>query len=167
MTQRWFAAKGRHERGTPEPCGRVLVEPGRLLHLLRSRRWRGGRAPATCPIPTRLTEVQMPKFLWQVSYTAQGAQGLRKDGGSARRAVVQRLVEQAGGKVEAMYFALGEADAYVIADLPDTRTAMAISATVNAAGGAHLRTVLLLTPEEMDAAVKQTVDYRAPGAGGQ
>ena len=81
--------------------------------------------------------------------------------------MVQRLVEQAGGKVEAFYFSLGEADAYVIADLPDTRKAMAISATVNAAGGAHLRTVPLLTPEEMDAAVKQTIDYRPPGAGGQ
>ena len=58
----------------------------------------------------------MSKFLWQVSYTAQGAQGLKKDGGSARRAAVQRLVEQAGGKLEAFYFALGEADVYVIAE---------------------------------------------------
>jgi uncharacterized protein with GYD domain len=109
----------------------------------------------------------VPKFLWQVSYTAQGAQGLRKDGGSARRAVVQRLTEQAGGKLEAFYFALGESDAYVIADLPDARAAMAISVAVNGAGAAHLRTVMLLTPEEMDGVVKQSVDYSPPGAGGR
>ena len=35
----------------------------------------------------------MPKFLWQVSYTSQGAQGLQKDGGTARRAAIQKLTE--------------------------------------------------------------------------
>ena len=109
----------------------------------------------------------MSKFLWQVSYTAQGAQGVKKDGGSARRAAVQRLVEQAGGKLEAFYFALGEADVYVIAELPDTKTATAVSLAVNTAGAARLRTVVLLTPEEMDAAVKQGVEYRAPGTAGK
>ena len=109
----------------------------------------------------------MSKFLWQVSYTAQGAQGLKKDGGSARRAAVQRLVEPAGGKLEAFYFALGEADVYVIAELPDTKTATAVSLAVNTAGAARLRTVVLLTPEEMDAAVKQGVEYRAPGTAGK
>jgi uncharacterized protein with GYD domain len=107
----------------------------------------------------------MPKFLWRVSYTPQGAQGLQKDGGSARRAAVQRLTEQAGGKLESFYFALGEADAYVIAELPDVTTATAISLAVSAAGAAHLQTALLVTPEEMDQVVKKSVDYRPPGAG--
>ncbi|HEX2638423.1 MAG TPA: GYD domain-containing protein [Gemmatimonadales bacterium] len=109
----------------------------------------------------------MPKFLWQVSYTIQGVQGLQKDGGSARRAAVQRVSEQFGGKLEAFYFALGESDAYIIADLPDVNTAAAISVAVSAAGGAHLRTVMLLTPEDMDGAVRKGVDYRPPGAGGR
>jgi uncharacterized protein with GYD domain len=107
----------------------------------------------------------MAKYLWQVSYTPQGAQGLQKDGGSARRAAVKRLVEQAGGKLESFYFALGESDVYVIADLPDTKTAAAVSLTVNAVGAARLRTVVLMTPEEMDASARQAVDYRPPGAG--
>ena len=107
----------------------------------------------------------MPKFLWRVSYTPQGAQGLQKEGGSARRALVQRLTEQAGGKLEGFYFALGESDAYVIAELPDATTAAAISLTVGAAGAARLETVALLSPEEMDAAAKRTVDYRPPGGG--
>ena len=105
----------------------------------------------------------MPKFLWQVSYTAQGAQGLKADGGSARRAVAEQLVNQAGGKLESFYFALGESDAYIVADLPDTSAAMGISLAVNASGAVRLRTVPLLTPEEMDAAAKKTVDYRPPG----
>jgi uncharacterized protein with GYD domain len=107
----------------------------------------------------------MAKYLWQVAYTPQGAQGLQKDGGSARRAAVQRLTEQAGGKLESFYFALGESDAYVIADLPDAKTAAAVSLAVTAVGAARLRTVVLLTPEEMDASAKMAVDYRPPGAG--
>lgn len=107
----------------------------------------------------------MPKYLWQVSYTPQGVQGLQKDGGSARRTAVQRLVEQAGGKLECFYFAFGEADAYLIAELPDPATAAAVSLAVNALGAVHLRTVPLLTPEEIDAATKKSIDYRPPGSG--
>lgn len=107
----------------------------------------------------------MAKYLWQVTYTPQGTQGLQKEGGSARRAAVQRLTEQLGGKLESFYFALGESDAYVVADLPDAKTAAAISLAVNAAGAARIRTVVLMTPEEVDAAAKQAVDYRPPGAG--
>jgi uncharacterized protein with GYD domain len=89
---------------------------------------------------------------------------LQKDGGSARRAAVKRLTEQAGGKLESFYFALGETDVYVIADLPDTTTAAAVSLAVNAAGAAQIRTVVLVTPEEMDLATKKGMDYRPPGA---
>jgi uncharacterized protein with GYD domain len=112
-------------------------------------------------------EGAMAKYLWQVAYTTQGAQGLQKEGGSARRSAVQRLLEQAGGKLEGFYFALGESDVYVIADIPDAKTAAAISLAVNATGAARLRTVVLVTPEEMDAAAKQAVDYRPPGAAGK
>ena len=109
----------------------------------------------------------MPKYLWQVSYTPQGVQGLRKDGGVARRAAVKRLIEQAGGKLESFYFAFGEADAYTIAELPDTATAAAVSLAVNALGAVHLRTVPLVTPEEMDTANKKSIDYQPPGSAGQ
>jgi hypothetical protein len=34
---------------------------------------------------------------------------------------------------------------------------------VNAGGGAVARTVVLLTPEEVDAAAERSVGYRAPG----
>jgi len=53
--------------------------------------------------------------------------------------------------------------AYVIVDLRDNESATSVALTVNAAGGATVRTVVLLTPDEVDAAAKRSVDYRPPG----
>lgn len=105
----------------------------------------------------------MAKFLWKASYTSEGVKGVLKEGGTGRRAAVEKVVEGLGGKVEGFYFALGEEDVYVIADLPDTVTATAVSLTVNASGVVALQTVELLTPEQVDEASKKSVDYRPPG----
>ncbi len=45
----------------------------------------------------------MPKYLVQGSYTAEGAKGLRKDGASKRRQVVESLLKEAGGRLEAFH----------------------------------------------------------------
>src|SRR2546426_2495124 len=103
----------------------------------------------------------MPKYLIKASYTVEGTKGLLKEGGSGRRAMVQEMVGRIGGKLEAFYFAFGDADAYVIADLPDAATAVALSLAVNASGAVGLSTIPLLTPEEVDAAAKKSVGYRA------
>jgi uncharacterized protein with GYD domain len=106
----------------------------------------------------------MPKYLIKASYNADGARGLMKEGGTARRAMVEKLVQGLGGKVEAFYFAYGDADAYVITDLPDAAAGIAVSLAVNASGAVRLATIPLITPEEIDAASKRVVAYRAPGA---
>jgi uncharacterized protein with GYD domain len=106
----------------------------------------------------------MPKFLIKASYAAEGARGLIKEGGTGRRAAVENLVQGIGGRVEAFYFAYGEADAYVITDVPDATSGLAISLAVNASGAVHIETIPLITPEEIDDAAKRTVNYRAPGA---
>jgi uncharacterized protein with GYD domain len=106
----------------------------------------------------------MPKYLIKASYTAEGARGLLKEGGTARRAAVQKVIEGVGGKVEAFYFAYGEDDAYVIADVPDVASGLAVSLAVNASGAVRLSTIPLITPEEIDAAGKKSIPYRAPGA---
>jgi uncharacterized protein with GYD domain len=106
----------------------------------------------------------MPKFMVRASYTVEGARGLLKEGGTGRRAAVQKVIEGLGGKVEAFYFAYGEHDAYVIADFPDATAGLAVSLAVNASGGVRLSTIPLITPEEIDAACKRSVAYRAPGA---
>jgi uncharacterized protein with GYD domain len=106
----------------------------------------------------------MPKFLIRATYTAEGAKGLIKDGGSKRRAVVEKIVTGLGGKLETFYFAYGDDDAIIISDLPDATAAVAISLAVGASGAVKCTTTPLITPEEMDAAAKKTVVYVAPGA---
>lgn len=106
----------------------------------------------------------MALYLLRGTYTAEGTKGLLKDGGTKRRAVVQKMVEQVGGKLHATYYALGEDDVYVIAEIPDQTTAVALSLAVNASGAVQLKTTVLLTPEEIDAATKKSITYRAPGA---
>ena len=106
----------------------------------------------------------MAKFLIKASYNADGVKGLMKEGGSKRRAAVTKLVESLGGKVEAFYYAYGPDDAFIITELPDATTGVALSLAVNASGAVRLSTTPLLTPEEIDAASKKTVKYKAPGA---
>lgn len=105
----------------------------------------------------------MPKYLFKVKLTSDGLKGLLKEGGSARRDVVDRMVDGLGGRVETMYWAFGEDDVYVTAELPGNTSAAALGMVVSAAGGVRTSTVVLLSAEEIDEAVRQQVDYRAPG----
>jgi uncharacterized protein with GYD domain len=108
--------------------------------------------------------VPMPKYMLRASYTSEGAKGLLKEGGTGRRAVVDNLVQGQGGTVEAFYYAFGDDDVIIIADLPDHASAAAISLTVSASGAVRTSTTVLMTPEEVDEAAKKSVDYRPPGA---
>ncbi|MEU7000684.1 GYD domain-containing protein [Nonomuraea sp. NPDC046570] len=105
----------------------------------------------------------MPKYLIQANYSTNGIKGVLRDGGTSRRQAVQRMTESVGGRVEQMYFAFGDSDVYVIVDMPNNVASAAVGLTVSAAGGARTKTVVLLTPEEVDEAARQEVDYRAPG----
>jgi uncharacterized protein with GYD domain len=106
----------------------------------------------------------MAKFLIEASYTNAGVKGIQSAGGSARREAVKSAIAGVGGSLESFYFGFGDADAYVTADLPDNQAAAAVAIAVNAAGGAVVKTIVLLTPEEVDAAAQQSVDYRPPGS---
>ena len=104
------------------------------------------------------------KYLAKATYTApDGVKGLLADGGSSRAKAVSQLAESVGGKLESFYFAFGDVDAFAIVDVPDSATAAAISLSVSATGLASVELVQLLTPEELDAAVKKTPNYDAPG----
>lgn len=105
----------------------------------------------------------MPKFLIQASYTPEGTKGLLKEGASGRRAAVDQVVTDLGGKVEAMYFAFGEDDTVLIVDLPDPVSMAAVSLTVKASGALHTRATPLLTLDDIDAAARRKVSFRAPG----
>jgi uncharacterized protein with GYD domain len=105
----------------------------------------------------------MAKYLYQASYTAEGVRGLLKDGGSSRREAVKKMIGSLGGTMEAFYYAFGADDVYLIVDVPDNVTAAAAALAVGSSGAVKIRTTVLLTPEEMDAAAKKTVAYRPPG----
>ena len=105
----------------------------------------------------------MPKYLFEANYTPEGAKGILKEGGSARKAAIEKAVTALGGRLEVFYFAFGDVDAYVIVDLPDSVTAASMALAVNQSGLASTKTIVLLTPEETDAATRMTVSYRGPG----
>ena len=73
------------------------------------------------------------------------------------------VVKDLGGTVEAFYFALGDADALVVVDVPDKVSVAAVRLAVNASGAVSTKTTVLLTAEEMDAACRKSVAYSPPG----
>ena len=105
----------------------------------------------------------MPKYLAACNYVGEGIKGLLKEGGSSRRASVEKLVGSMGGTVEAFYYAFGETDLYIIADFPDNESMAAVALVVAASGAIEIKTTVLLTPEQVDEAVKKTPMYHPPG----
>jgi uncharacterized protein with GYD domain len=108
-------------------------------------------------------EDTMPKYLFEARYSSEGAGGLAREGGVGRRAAARKHLEELGGKLESMYFAFGEVDCFLIADLPDNASAAAFSLAGNESGAMVSRTIVLLIPEELDDAVAKKAFFRAPG----
>jgi uncharacterized protein with GYD domain len=104
----------------------------------------------------------MPKYLCQGSYTEEGLKGLLKEGGSKRRAMVEHLAKEMGGKLESFYFAFGGDDFYIILDLPSNIDMTAVALVANASGTVKSRITVLLTPDEVDQATKKQVNFRPP-----
>ena len=106
----------------------------------------------------------MPKFLIEASYQPEGARGVAQKGGTARREIISQLIGSMGGSVESFYFAFGDADVYVVADLPSNEAASALALSINQSSVTKVKTVVLLTPEQVDEAAKMTPDYRPLGS---
>ena len=98
----------------------------------------------------------MAKYLITATYTPEGMKGVISKGGSARRDAVSKMVAELGGSVDSFYFAFGDVDAYVVVDLPENVSAAAV-------GMAATKTIVLLTPDEIDKAAQSQVEYRPPG----
>lgn len=104
----------------------------------------------------------MPKFLSRVSLGPEAVRLVRKEKAAARRAAVQKLIEAAGGKLEALYFAYGQDDVIIISDLPDATASVAISLVANSHGNAHVSLTPLITVEQMDQAVDRAASLPSP-----
>jgi uncharacterized protein with GYD domain len=105
----------------------------------------------------------MAKFLFEASYTAEGLRGLTKDKASGRQKAVTQAITGMGGKLEAFYYAFGDADVILIVDFPDNTAAAAMSLAVAASGLVSVKTTALMTVDEVDQAIGKQVGYRAPG----
>ncbi len=105
----------------------------------------------------------MAKYMFEVNYTSDGTKGVLKEGGVSRRTTIEKLVSNMGGTLESFYYAFGDRDVYLVCDFPSNVDAAAVSMTVAAAGAATAKTVVLMTPEEIDEATERTVEYRPPG----
>src|SRR5208337_756743 len=105
----------------------------------------------------------MAKYLVQATYTSGGAKGLLAEGGTKRVEAATKAIKAAGGKVEAFYFTFGKSDAVVIVDMPNNVSAAAVSLSISASGVVTTNTTVLLTPGEIDEAVKKSVPYRGAG----
>jgi uncharacterized protein with GYD domain len=105
----------------------------------------------------------MPKYLFEAKYTPEGVRGLKEAGPSSRAKALDDMTSGLGGGLESFYFAFGDVDAYVVADLPDDESAAAAAFTVGASSSTKVKTVKLLTLDEADAAIARSVDYRPPG----
>jgi len=106
----------------------------------------------------------MAKFLISGSYTAEGTKGLIREGGSGRKAAVEKALAGVGGRLESIYYTWGDRDVIAICDVPDAISGLALSLAINAAGTVQVTSSPLLTVEEVDAACKKSVAYRAPGS---
>ena len=104
----------------------------------------------------------MAKFLFQADYTPEGVAGLRREGGTGRRAMFERMFAEMGGTIESFYYAFGVDDLYMIVDLPDDAAAVAASMAASAAGAISFRAIVLITPETVDEAARRTVNYTPP-----
>ena len=105
----------------------------------------------------------MGKYLIEASYGVEGVRGVAQKGGSARREIVGQLIGSVGGTMESFYFAFGDADVYVIAELPSNEAATALALSINQSAATTIKTVVLLTPEQVDAAATMLPAYKPPG----
>lgn len=106
----------------------------------------------------------MSKYLIRASFKPEGIREvLMKGKATGLKAAVTKLVEAAGGKLEAYYFAFGQDDVFGIYDLPDNVAVASISVSANSSGFIGIHVTPLLTPEEMDKAIEKGSGLPAPG----
>jgi len=107
----------------------------------------------------------MPKFLLLFKYSSEGAKGFLKEKAAPREAEIRKTFDRMGGKVEALYWAIGgEHTGAILVELPDAATGAAFFMTAVATGAFDSATTLeLVNSSEFDKALAKTISYRPPG----
>ena len=102
----------------------------------------------------------MSKYMLSASYTQAGTDLLLAEGGSNRREALAGAIESVGGSLESFYYAFGDTDLFMIAEIPDDTTATALSMRINAAGVLIVSVTKLIEVEKVDHAIAKQVTYR-------
>lgn len=108
----------------------------------------------------------MATYVITGTYSLEGMKGVLRDGGEGRRKAIEAGFASAGGRLLALYFALGGNGVHVIAELPDAAALAAVGAVTPASGSfTSVEAVAVHTPEEFDGALQRTqgLNYRPPG----
>ena len=106
----------------------------------------------------------MPKYMIQAKFNETSLKGTIEEGGTARHGAVKAAIESMGGTLEAFYYAFGEYDVVGIAEMPSNAAVAGFALAVASAGGTGAtKTTVLLSPADIDEAVKAHPDYRPPG----
>ena len=105
----------------------------------------------------------MPKYLVEASYTAEGLKGLIKDKASGRKKAVAQALADLGGKLDGIYFTIGERDVLLLCECPDYASVAALGLAASASGVVRTKITPLLTVEELDETIARGVNYRPPG----
>lgn len=108
----------------------------------------------------------MPLYMFQAAYTSDTwATQIKNPQNRAEQ--MRPLIEAAGGKLLAFYYAFGEYDVVAIMEAPDHVTASALALVVAGGGAAKAqKTTVLMSVEEGIEAMKRasSIGYRPPGS---
>ena len=105
----------------------------------------------------------MSRYMFKVTYSAAGLQGVMNEGAEHRRAFIAKMAAGMGGSLESFDFGFGETDVYAICEMPDDESAAAVAMAVGASGTGSCQTVKLLTAAQVDRARGIQTGYQAPG----
>src|ERR1700758_3943358 len=99
----------------------------------------------------------MSKYLIEATYTAEGLKGLQRDKAAGRTNALQAALKTIDGQLDCVYWCLGERDVVAIVDVPNMAAIAALSTMASASGLLRTRTTMLMSAEEMDAALEEKV----------
>jgi len=109
----------------------------------------------------------MPLYMISFGYQPEVWAGLVKSPEN-RTETVSRLLEDAGCKLEGLWYAFGESDGFALVDAPDNVTGAGLSLAITASGAFRkFETTVLMTQDELLEALEKAQDiaYVAPAAG--
>ncbi len=89
----------------------------------------------------------MPRYVVLVNWTEQGARSVKET--TQRAEQVRQMVEQMGGRMDALYWTQGRHDLVGVMEAPDEETAAAVGLRMGMAGAVRTETLRAFDAEEM------------------